>query len=166
MTKAEQIRSKLLTIAKKSGPSPTFIALVKSVNDAENTCVVEDENGTEITDVRLKFLLTADNNIKLLPKVGANVLLIKLDGGGFYVISADKIDALILVSEDMEISMEGGKIGIKKGSDNLGKLIKDLVDTAKSELHKTNVGLTLGLTPTSATAWDQIKNRANTMLKS
>ena len=93
MPTPEQIRAALKEMAKNDGPAVSNIAKVKSVDETKATCVLVDEDGQEIFDVRLRPVLTGNKSFILVPKVGSYVLAVRVeDDEDWMVIASDEID--------------------------------------------------------------------------
>jgi hypothetical protein len=75
-------------MAKDDGPAVSNIAKVKSVDENKATCVLIDEDGQEIFDVRLRQF--SQVKFILVPKVGSYVLAVRVeDDDDWMVITAE-----------------------------------------------------------------------------
>lgn len=127
MTKQEQIRQALDRFTSKRGPIQTLLATVKSVDNEELTCVV-DEDGLDIFDVRLRPVLNGEESITLFPKVGSWVLITRIEEDfEWMVIACDQVDKVRIVADSMQFEMKDGKFLVKSGDESLGKCIDDLI---------------------------------------
>ena len=61
------IRERLGDLVGSAGPAVSNIAKVKSVNENLATCVLEDEDGQEIPEVRLRPVLTGKKSFLQIP---------------------------------------------------------------------------------------------------
>lgn len=133
MPTAEQIRKRLEQMAKNDGPAVSNIAKVKTVDEQKGTCVLIDEDGQEILDVRLRPVLTDKKSFVLVPKVGSYVLAVRIeDDDDWMVLAADEIEKIgyYIGSTIFEIDAMG--FLLKKENETLKKILADLVGAVKA----------------------------------
>lgn len=133
MPTAEQIRKRLEQMAKNDGPAVSNIAKVKTVDEQKGTCVLIDEDGQEILDVRLRPVLTDKKSFVLVPKVGSYVLAVRIeDNDDWMVLAADEIEKIgyYIGSTIFEIDAMG--FLLKKENETLKKILADLVGAVKA----------------------------------
>lgn len=133
MPTAEQIRKRLEQMAKNDGPAVSNIAKVKTVDEQKGTCVLIDEDGQEILDVRLRPVLTDKKSFILVPKVGSYVLAVRIeDNDDWMVLAADEIEKIgyYIGSTIFEIDAMG--FLLKKENETLKKILADLVGAVKA----------------------------------
>lgn len=145
MTTEEQIRQALERMAKGVGPAVSNIAKVKSVDETKALCVLVDEDGQEILDVRLRPVLSNKKSFILVPKVDSFVLAVRVeDDDDWMVIAADEVTKVgYYVGETLfELT---DKVHISAGGENLADLIDNLFTAIGNMVFTTNAGPTINL---------------------
>ena len=163
MATPEQIREGLQKMAKDHGPAVSNIATVKSVDEEKAVCVLEDEDGQEIFEVRLRPVLNGNKSFLQVPKVGSLVLTIRIeDDDDWMVIACDEIEKIIYhVGENVfELS---DKFKIAANGENLKDLIDDLFTAIGNMSFTTNNGPTIALI--NSVEFTDLKTKFNTLLK-
>jgi hypothetical protein len=152
MEKAAQIRAMLKKMASEVGPNGTLLATVKSVDEAEQTCVLfDDDLEIDFYDVRLRPVLDGNTGLTLVPKVGAWALAIRVeDGDDWMLITASEFDKVLLNCEQVVIN-GGTKGGIVNWLE------------VKAELDKTNA--LVNALKQSLTGWAPVPNDGGAALK-
>lgn len=165
MDKQEQIRLGIAEIAKRYGPLNSVLAQVLSVDETEKTCVL-DLDGIELPDVRLAPVINDNHSAIAFPAINSFVLAVRIEGDDdWMVIAADEITKYRVTIGDMVFEMDGEKFLLKKGEENLKKLVDDLFTAMLNEKHMTNTGVTISLTTTSTLAYNNLKTRFENILK-
>jgi hypothetical protein len=163
MTTFATVREGFKKIAESHGPAVSNIAKVKSVNETKATCVMEDEDGQEIFDVRLKPVLTDSKSILILPKVGSFVLAVRVeDDDDWMIIGYEEITKIGYYLNDVEIEFKE-KVHVKANGQNLATLIDDLFTAIGNMSFSTPDGVTTALI--NATEFEAIKQRFNQLLE-
>ena len=172
MATAEQIREKLLEMAKSTGPAVSNIAKVKSVDQQKAICVLEDEDGQEIFDVRLRPVLNGKKSFLQIPKVGTYVLAIRIeDDDDWMVIACDEIDKMIWYAGSAIFEMDDTGFLLKKENETLKKIMLDIVKAVKSiQLLVTTTGTAAAQTGQTTSVvniadFTSIESRINQFLK-
>jgi hypothetical protein len=172
MPTPEQIRKALEQMAKNDGPAVSNIAKVKSVDETKATCVLVDENGMEIFDVRLRPVLTGNKSFILVPKVGSLVLAVRVeDDDDWMVIAADEIEKIGYYIGTTIIEIDGTGFLFKKEDETLKKIMVDLIAAVKAMSFLVNTTGTAaaqtGATNTlnNAAQFTAIETRINQFLK-
>ncbi len=159
----EQIRKGLEDMAKKHGPAVSNIAKVKSVDEANATCILIDEDGQEIFDVRLRPVLNGKKSFILVPKVGSSVLAVRVeDDDDWMVVGCDEITKVGFYLNDVEIEFKE-KIHLKANGENLANLINDLFAAIGNMVFITPNGPTTALV--NATEFEALKQRFTELLE-
>lgn len=159
---AEQIRKGLEDMSKKHGPAVSNIAQVKSVDETAATCVLIDEDGQEIFNVRLRPVLNGKKSFILLPKVGTYVLAVRVeDDDDWMVVGCDEITKVGFYLNDVEIEFKE-KIHMKANGENLANLINDLFVAISNMVFTTPNGPTTGLVNTAE--FEALKQRFTQLL--
>ncbi|SNB26490.1 conserved hypothetical protein [Flavobacterium psychrophilum] len=128
----EQIRTRFEEMAKAHGPTVSNIAKVKSVNETKATCILEDEDGQEIQDVRLRPVLNGKKSFIQIPKVGTFVLAIRIeDDDDWMVIACDEIEKVVWFVGTTTFEINDGFL-LKKENETLKKLMADLIGACKN----------------------------------
>ncbi len=127
----EQIRNRLEQMAKAHGPTVSNIAKVKSVDETNATCILEDEDGQEIPNVRLRPVLNGKKSFIQIPKVGTFVLAIRIeDDDDWMVIGCDEIEKIVWYVGTTVFEIKDGFL-LKKGDETLKKIMLDLLKEIK-----------------------------------
>lgn len=139
------------------------VCVVDAVNGL--TCDATPVDGSaKILDIRLTANASSQNYYATVPKAGSQILVTFLNKDVAFASLVDDPDKLIYVSGPLVFEVTD-KFLVKVGNDNLAKIMTDLIDASKTEIHKTNSGVTLGLNIISTQAYDAIKNRITNLLK-
>lgn len=165
----EQIRNRIEEMAKAHGPAVSNIAKVKSVDEDKATCVLEDQDGQEIQDVRLRPVLNGKKSFIQIPKVGTFVLAIRIeDDEDWMVVACDEVTKFQFTIGNCELMFDATGFGLKKENETLKKIMIDLIEAIK------NMSFTLA-TPDTLTGqttllnnlaeFVAVKTRVNTFLK-
>lgn len=164
MDKKAQIRQGFQKLASQHGPLQTILATVKSVDEGESTCILVDEDGLEMFDIRLKPVLTADESVVMFPAVGSFVLIARIeDDEEWLLIACERVDKYRITVADCVIEMESDGIKISKADETLKSILSDLIDAIKALTVPTNTGASG--TPINAASFTAIENRVNNFLK-
>lgn len=127
MERAEQIRQKLKQMAMELGPKCTLLGTVKSVNEAERTIVVYDDDlDIDFEDVRLRPVLDGNDSLVLVPKQNTWALAVRIeDDDEWMLIAAGEFEKVLVMCDN--VVFNGGEKG---GLVNWPEV--------KAELDKTN----------------------------
>jgi hypothetical protein len=129
MGREEQIRQLLDERAARVGPSPTMLATVRSVDDAEGTCVLYDEEtNLDYYDVRLRPVLNGKENITIFPKAGSWCLAVRLENTEEWcVVACTEADKWRLKIGDAIIEQDATGLQIKKQNDSLREALEMII---------------------------------------
>lgn len=162
MDKGEQIREGLHAMAARFGPAATMIATVDSVDEANGLCTLDDDD-LLIYEVRLRALITGNENIIIVPKVGSYVLALRLENTEeWMVLACDQIDKYKIVAGNSSFEMDGELFLLKNENDTLKDLLNDLLQAIQEMVFTTNVGPTINLL--NAATFAAIQTRVNNFL--
>lgn len=162
MATPEQIREGFQNIAKSFGPSVSNIAVVKSVNEDEATCVLIDEDEQEYLDVRLRPVLTGKHSFLQVPKAGSQVLAIRVeDDDDWMVIACDEVEKFLWITETAKVEISD-KLLFEANNQNLLSLFERLF-TVIDKGYQTNNGPTVQLI--LQPEFESIKNDFKKLLK-
>lgn len=158
----EQIRAGFQQMAQSAGPVTTNIAKVKAVDEEKALCTLEDEDGQEILEVRLRPVLTGKKSFLQIPKVGSFVLTIKIeDDDEWMIIACDEVEKFVWWTPTAEVEISD-KIHIEANGNNLADMMNKLFEIIERG-YKTNTGVTIDLI--MKPQFDQLKEDFKTLLK-
>ena len=144
MATPEQLREAFRGIAAAYGPAVSNIAVVKSVNENDATCILIDEDEQEYLDVRLRPVLNGNKSFIQIPKVGTFVLAIRIeDDEDWMVIACDQVDKFHWVTGNSNLEVSD-KIHIEANGQNMIDLLQRLF-TVIEKGYTTNNGPTIKL---------------------
>lgn len=159
----EDIRQKLGDLAGSSGPAVSNIAKVKSVDENGAVCVLEDEDGQEIPEVRLRPVLTGKKSFLQLPKIGSLVLAVRIeDDDDWMIIACDEVDKFLWVTDTTKIELTD-KVHISANNKNMAELIDKLFEAILKMRFTTNAGPTIRLI--NRPEFESLKNEFKELLK-
>ncbi|WP_163401406.1 hypothetical protein [Flavobacterium fluviatile] len=139
MSTFEQIREGFKNIAKDHGPAVSNIAKVKSVDESTAMCVLEDEDGQEILDVRLRPVLSDKKSFILVPKVGSYVLAVRVeDDDDWMIIAADEVTKVGYYIGNTIIEIDAAGFLFQKESETLKKIMVDFLAAIKAMSFQVN----------------------------
>jgi hypothetical protein len=143
--KEEQIRRGLRELVGKSEGSLAVVeGEVKAVDWDKKTCEVDLGDGRVLPAVRLKSVIDDSNSgLTLKPKVGSVVLVAGVgEETEQAVLMCNEIDAVQLVMQDVELTIEGGKVKVKaeewefNGGNHKGMAVIDKIAARCNDFEK------------------------------
>lgn len=159
----EDIRQKLGDLAGSSGPAVSNIAKVKSVDENGAVCVLEDEDGQELPEVRLRPVLTGKKSFLQIPKIGSLVLTVRIeDDDDWMIIACDEVDKFLWVTDTTKIELTD-KVHISANNKNMAELIDKLFEAILKMRFTTNAGPTIRLI--NRPEFESLKNEFKELLK-
>ena len=157
------IRERLGDLVSSSGPAVSNIAKVKSVNENQATCVLEDEDGQEIPEVRLRPVLTGKNSFLQIPKIGSLVLAVRIeDDEDWMIIACDEVDKFLWATDTTKVELTD-KVHISANNKNMAELIDKLFEAILKMRFTTNAGPTIRLI--NRPEFESLKNEFKELLK-
>lgn len=133
MAQEDQIREAFENMAKKSGPAVSNIAKVKSVDETKATCILIDEDGQEIFNVRLRPVLSDKKSFILVPKIGSFVLAVRVeDDDDWMIMAADEIEKIGYYIGNTIFEIDSTGFLLKKENETLKKIMVDLIGAIKA----------------------------------
>jgi hypothetical protein len=124
----ELIREAFLKLASTVAPDATILGEIESVDEAEGTCVVVDDDVT-YNDVRLHSVLNGEESISIIPEEGSYVIAARIEGGeDWYVLNCSKIAKWRCKSGDVVQEITSNGFTFSKGSDNMIDAILKFID--------------------------------------
>ena len=129
MGREEQIRQLLDERAARVGPSPTMLATVQSVDEAEATCVLwDEETALEYYDVRLRPVLDGKESITIFLKVKSWCLAVRLENKEeWMVVACSEADKWRLKTGEVIIEQDATGLQIKKQNDTLRQALELII---------------------------------------
>lgn len=169
MATPEQIRAGFKKMAKSEGPAVSNIAKVKSVDEANATCVLMDEDDQEFFNVRLCPVLSGKKSFILVPKVGSYVLAVRVeDDEDWMVIACDEIEKVGYYIGNATLEMDATGFLFQKENETLKKILVDLINAVKGMSFALTTPDTINGSTTllnNAAQFTAIKTRVNQFLK-
>lgn len=126
-----ELYAALVSLVKRYVPMHVVPYKVVSLNSDNATCVLKEEDGAEIENVRLKSVID-DNNVGIVvyPLVGSSVLAGKInnDENNLYVTKINEIDSvLITIKDKFKAELKPSGELIFNDGENKGLVIHDEV---------------------------------------
>jgi hypothetical protein len=141
-------------------------AEVIDVDEQTDTVTVKLDTGLELDDVRLRSIIKDGSKWVLVPSIGSIVLIGRIDDTEeFVVVAVEDVSRIIAVVGSTRMELDKDGFLIRRGTDDLLKILKDLVDANLNELHNTAGGPTTGMMPSSAAVYTSLKTRLESLLK-
>lgn len=129
--KNELIRQQLQKLAERVGPKSTVLGTVKSVDEAEGTCVLDDD-GILYQDIRLHAVLNGSEGQSVKPKVGAYAVAARIEGGeDFYLIAASELDKWRLTIAEAVLEQRASGLIVKNGNDTLRDALLAIIEAVE-----------------------------------
>lgn len=131
MTKKQQILEGLRALGGSVGPLNSLLAVVKSVNEDEKTCVIIDDD-IEINDVRLSPVINEKESVTIFPKEGSWVLVVRIeDDAEWMVIATEEIDKIRFKVGDVVFEQTSDGVLIKKDDDTLKEILQLIIQSVQ-----------------------------------
>lgn len=131
MGKEAEIRQALANHAKRYGPMQTMLAVVESVDEANYTCVLVDEDELTYT-CRLRPVLDGLQSTTIFPLVGTWVLAIRIEEDEEWMLIAAGEGARYRIKIGAcELETDGTHWSIKKGNDSLKDVMKLTIEAVQ-----------------------------------
>lgn len=132
MGKLEEIRDALANHAKRFGPAASMIANVKTVDEVNFTCVLEDD-GLTYEDVRLRPVLDGNEGLTLFPKINTWALAVRIEQGeDWMLVAAGEYDKWRLKIGTAVIEQNSTGLLIKKDADSLKDALVTLIEAVEA----------------------------------
>jgi len=130
MGRAEEIRQLLDERSGRVGPSPTMLATVQSVDTAEATCVLYDEETSlEYNDVRLRPVVTDQESLTIFPKQGSWVLATRIENTDeWMVLACSEADKWRLKIGNTLMEQDATGLLVQKQNDSLRQALELIVE--------------------------------------
>jgi len=165
MSRIDEIRQKLKEWCSAGAPQPTMLGVVKSVNEKEQTCVIEDD-GLEYPNVRLSPVLTGSDGLTIIPVAGKYALCARIENDNeWYLVDAEEVFkySLKIKTTLFEVTATGVKMETE------GVSLKDVISDLLSEVKKIQVissaeGTPSGV-PLNVAAFASLENRMKKVLR-
>ncbi|AOW08750.1 hypothetical protein [Flavobacterium gilvum] len=167
MDKAAKLKQALIEVL---GINPNLAITAEVVSVENTTCTVKLVSELVLSDVRLCATINQSEDLFVMaPKIGSEVVLMSQTGklSGLMVMKMDAVESVAYKKGAFEFLIDGttGKVTLKKGSVNFGKLIGNLIDTISNALIDTPSGPG-AINATTKTQLNQLKTQFNSVLNS
>lgn len=134
------------------------------------TCNVKLASGLEVSDVKLKALITDENDYYILfPVEGSGVLMLmeNNDIRNLTVVKVDKVSKFVLIQNGLEILFDGTdkKVSIKNETASLLDVFNDLTTLLKQLKVFTPVGPSGTPLPDTIASITQLEQKVKQLLK-
>lgn len=127
----EDIREALFNLAAKVGPRPSLLATVKRVDEDKMTCTLEDDDGVEFYQVRLRPVLDGKEALTIFPKPGAWALALRVENDDDWVIVATgEADKWRLKIAETVLEQDKSGLLVQQGEDSLLQVIELIIEAA------------------------------------
>lgn len=123
------------------------------------------DGSAAINDVRITADFDNANKWVLVPKVGSLVVVSFFNKDVGFVSMVNEVSEVLYINGTTVFRVDD-KFLLASGTENLLTIMLDMLQAIIDERHMTNVGPTISLTPDSVTAYEAIKTRFNSLLKS
>ncbi len=144
MPTAEELRQRFEEMAGQHAPEVSNIAKVKSVDEDKAMCVLIDEDGQEILNVRLRPVLNGNKSFLQIPKLGTYALAIRVeDDDDWMVIACDEVDKVVYYVGHSVFQIDD-KFHFEANGKNFATVLKSLLNVIEKG-YKTNTGATIQL---------------------
>lgn len=165
---AEELKAALHTFVQKRQVVAVIPAKVLSVDTNGMTCNVEDSEGIEIFDVRLRSALNGDQDgFVLIPEVDSSVLIANIGASPneFFVVSFSAVSKVTAWVDQTKFDLDATGILLQRSEQTLKTILNSLIDQIKLiTVNVTAVGSPTG-PPINAAAFDVIKNNIANLLR-
>ena len=129
MGREEQIRQLLDERSSRVGPPPTMLATVQSVDTAQATCVLYDEEtALEYYDVRLRPVIDNTESLTVFPKTGSWCLATRIEATDeWMVLACSEADKWRLKIGEAVIEQTADGLLIQKQNDTLRQALEMII---------------------------------------
>ncbi len=162
-----EIHDALSHYVKKRISITLLLAKVTSIDEAAQTCNVEELVGEhEIFDVRLRAS-KATKGLLIVPEVGSQVLIgaIGQSDTEYCILSFTKVKKLSIDIDNVSYEIDNQGFLIKKGGEDLKSILNDLIQQIQLLTVTCTAPSTPSSVPINAAAFTGLKARLNTLLK-
>ena len=145
--------------------TPTIAVEVLSVDKAQGTCVVKEDE-LQYT-VRLASVIN-DNaeRFYLFPKVGSSVLIASIgeDDNRYYVVAYSEIESVSLRIEGTQLVIDKKGVHLQRGEVDFKSLLNELLNELKTAVVQTPAGPG-NFAPNNVAKFEEINNKINQLLQ-
>ncbi len=167
MDLTNEIHDALSEYLKRRTKVTLVLAKVTAIDEAAQTCDVEDIVGEhEIFDVRLRAS-SANKGLLIVPEMGSQVLIgaIGQSDTEYCVLSFTKVKKLSVEIDSVSYEIDNQGFLIKKGGEDLKKILNDLIQQIQLLTVTCAAPATPSSPPLNNAAFVAIKSRLNLLLK-
>ena len=145
--------------------TPTIAVEVVSVDKAQGTCVVKDDE-LQYT-VRLASVIN-DNaeRFYLFPKERSSVLIASIgeDENRYYVVAYSEIESVSLRIEETQLTIDKAGLHLQRGEVDLKSLLNELLTELKNAVIQTPSGVG-NFSPSNVMKFEEINNKIDELLQ-
>lgn len=125
---------KLLELIKRNHAISVIAAVVKSTNATTMLCDVETMDDLEVFDVRLSAIEDNDKGLRIVPKVGSTILIGNIGASKteYFMVAHEEIESLSVTIGQTKFELASNKLKLEKGGQNLGAVLKELIDAIRA----------------------------------
>jgi hypothetical protein len=124
----EQVRESLGKFAGRFGPVQSLLAVVESVNEADKTCVLVDDDGEKFFDVRLRPVINGKESMTLFPKVGGWALAVRIEkSDDWMLVMADELTKFRVKIGNTVLEQDATKFEVSNNATSLKSLLDEIV---------------------------------------
>lgn len=173
MKEAKELYEKLKGINAK-GVGLVSMATVTKVDRNTCTCIVEID-GMEVKNVRLKSITDEGKGFKIFPALNSDVLVQRISNGEYLVLMYSEINSVLWDAEKkMEFNTGGlrvefdglsDRLGVQNSAYTLRGLMMDFIEICAGEIHLTNAGPSVSISPVDKAKFEELKLKFNKLLK-
>lgn len=163
----EMVRQALRAFILRNSAGGNKLAKVQSVNEADMTCVlVDDEDpGIVYNDVQLRPVLDGNEAMTIFPAIGSWATAEPLEETGrMQVTTVSQISKWRLVTATSILEQDATGLKIERNGDSLAQILSDLITQIQAiTVNVTAVGAPTGI-PINNAAFTAIATRLNNVL--
>jgi hypothetical protein len=142
------------------------VAKVLNVDMQDETCDVQDLQGHEYYNVRLRAQKTSGGML-VVPKIESNVLIGSIGNSDidYFIVSHSEVSSVKIKIDNTLYEVDNQGFVIKKGGEDLKKIMSDLITAITTLTVTCAAPATPSTVPLNAAVFTQIKTRLNLLFK-
>lgn len=145
-----------------------FPAIVKAVDETYLTCDVEDFDGHQLYDIRLRAAIDGDKHgVVAIPVIESSVLVGNIGNspGEFFVVSFSKVTKFTAWVDTSRFEIDTNGLLLKRGEQTLKLILNAIIEQIKLITVTSAAPGSPTSIPINAAAFDAIKNTIATVFK-
>lgn len=162
----QEAQAALHEFLKKRTTIQVVVAKVLNVDMQDETCDVQDLQGHEYYNVRLRAQKTSGGML-IVPKIESNVLIGSIGNSDidYFIVSHSEVSSVKIKIDNTLYEVDNQGFLIKKGGEDLKKILSDLIQQIQLLTVTCTAPSTPSSVPLNAGAFTLIKTRLQTLLK-